>query len=274
MDGRTGMGVGGTGPGGSTDEIAQLMPVPAGESRHGSTLHRQIEDIVARLSIPGSPVQRRGPRGGFKTISAPFSDGGDEIDLDRTLEQLLEPGPLDASRVIVRQRRRKRRALALLVDTSGSMRGERAKTTVVAACALAREFAYEELAMIAFWSDAAMLIEFGAPVDPRRLLHALLALPGEGLTNLSFPLEVAARALAARSAHEGRAMLLSDCIHNAGPDPRIWAARLPRLDVLLEVSREHDPALGRDLAHEGRGRVMRINSYRDVAVAINRAFAP
>ena len=43
-------------------------------------------------------------------------------------------------------------------------------------------------------------------------------------------------------------MLLSDCVHNAGPDPRPFAARLPRLDVLLDVSGEQDLELARDLA--------------------------
>ena len=37
-------------------------------------------------------------------------------------------------------------------------------------------------------------------------------------------------------------MLLSDCVHNAGPDPRPFAARLPRLDVLLDT--DVAPALG------------------------------
>ena len=38
-------------------------------------------------------------------------------------------------------------------------------------------------------------------------------------------------------------LLLSDCVHNAGPDPRPIAARLPRLDVLLDTSGEDDVEL-------------------------------
>jgi hypothetical protein len=68
-------------------------------------------------------------------------------------------------------------------------------------------------------------------------------------------------------------VLLSDCVHNAGPDPRPFAARLPRLDVLLDVSGEQDLELARDLAHAGHGRVARIRTYRDVAPALSRAFA-
>jgi len=247
---------------------------PSPLDREAEVLYRRAEEIAARLSIPHSRVHRRGRRGGTAMVSAPFDDGGDEIDLDRTFEQLIDPRPLDTSRVIVRRRRRQRRALALLLDVSGSMRGERVKAGIAAVCALGAEFAGEQLMVVAFWSDASVLLEFGSPIDVPRLLRNLLALPGEGLTNLSFPMELAARALGGWPGYEQRALLLSDCVHNAGEDPRAWAARLPRLDVLLDVSGETDRELGRDLAREGRGRPARIGSYRDVPLAINAVFAP
>ena len=58
-----------------------------------------------------------------------------------------------------------------------------------------------------------------------------------------------------------------------GPDPRPLAARLPRLDVLLDVSGEQDAELARDLARLGRGRLRRIRSYTDVAPALSEVFA-
>jgi hypothetical protein len=67
-------------------------------------------------------------------------------------------------------------------------------------------------------------------------------------------------------------LLLSDCVHNAGPDPRPYAARLPRLDVLLDTSGESDPELARDLARLGRGRLAKANAYRDVAPAVSSLF--
>ena len=70
-----------------------------------------------------------------------------------------------------------------------------------------------------------------------------------------------------------RAILLSDCVHNAGPDPRPFAARLPRLDVLLDVSGENDLELGRELAARGRGLCRVIRSHRDVARALSAMFA-
>jgi NAD(P)-dependent dehydrogenase (short-subunit alcohol dehydrogenase family) len=75
------------------------------------------------------------------------------------------------------------------------------------------------------------------------------------------------------AARDARVLLLSDCVHNAGPDPRPLAARLPRLDVLLDVSGEQDAELARDLARLGRGRLRRIRSYTDVAPALSEVFA-
>ena len=56
------------------------------------------------------------------------------------------------------------------------------------------------------------------------------------------------------------------------PDPRPLAARLPRLDVLLDASGEHDVELGRDLARIGRGTLHVVRDYRGVAPAVSSIF--
>ena len=73
-----------------------------------------------------------------------------------------------------------------------------------------------------------------------------------------------------RRARDGRN---ADCVHNAGPDPRPFAARLPRLDVLLDASGEKDIELGRELAAKGRGVCRVIHGHRDVAPAVSGIFA-
>jgi hypothetical protein len=80
--------------------------------------------------------------------------------------------------------------------------------------------------------------------------------------------------LAGTPAVDVRVVLMSDCLHNAGPDPRNPAARLPRLDVLLDVSGEKDVDLGRQLVRLGRGRLRFIRHHRDVAPALTEGFAP
>ncbi len=258
---------------GMTDEAATLLATPPADAEPDPEVLRRARQIAARLAVPRPRRDVTARRGVGELASVRYRGGSDDIDLDRTLEQLVEhPVPEDDD-IIVRERVQARRSVALLVDVSGSMRGERVRTAAATLGALAAELSADDVAAIAFWSDAAVLAHLGERVAPQRLLDTLLRIPAKGLTNVAFPLQVAARELARAPARDARVVLLSDCVHNAGPDPRPFAARLPRLDVLLDTSGEHDTDLGRDLARLGRGRLFRVGGYREVAPALGEMFA-
>jgi Mg-chelatase subunit ChlD len=223
------------------------------------------------LHRPRRALSRR--RGVGPLASLPYSGGSDDVDLDRTIDSLTERPVPDDSDIIVRERVSARRHVVLAVDVSGSMRGERVRTAAATVGALSGELTRDALAVVAFWSDAAVLLEMGAPVRPVALLDELLRIPARGLTNVAFPLEVAARKLAGAPRAESRVVVLTDAVHNAGPDPRPAAARLPRLDVLLDVSGEHDAVLGGELAAAGHGAIAAIRTHRDVAPALMRLFS-
>lgn len=260
---------------GLSEEAAELAADPPSTERspHEAQVRERARQIAQRLSLPrprsAGPVRR----GTGALASLPYRGGSDDIDLDRTIEVLVERPAPEPEDIVVRDRVRTTRSVVLVVDVSGSMRGERVRTAAATVAALAGALHRDELAVIAFWSDAALLVPLGAPVRPLQLLDRLLALPARGLTNVAFPLQLAGRQLARIPARDARVVLLSDCVHNAGPDPRPVAGRLPRLDVLLDESGEKDLDLGRELAAAGRGRLARIRTYRDVAPALERAFA-
>jgi Mg-chelatase subunit ChlD len=263
---------GGGGPA-VTDEQAALTAVLHGPERvvDQETL-RRVREIAARLAVSRPRGDRTARRGRGEVASVPYRGGSDDIDLDRTLERLAEhPVPADED-IVVRERVTTTRSVVLLVDLSGSMRGERVRTTAAAVGALAAELARDNLAVIAFWSDAAVLCRLGQHVPPSRLVESMLGIPARGLTNVAFPLQVARRELARIPARDARVLLLSDCVHNAGPDPRPFAARLPRLDILLDTTGEQDLELARDLARLGRGRLRPVRGYRDVAPALSEFF--
>jgi hypothetical protein len=73
--------------------------------------------------------------------------------------------------------------------------------------------------VIAFGADAAVLSHLGQRTSSQALVESMLRIPARGLTNVAFPLQVAARELARIPARDARVLLLSDCVHNAGPDP-------------------------------------------------------
>ena len=257
-----------------TDEQAELVAAAASApSAVDAETLRRAREIAGRLAVPRPRRDRTARRGRGEVASVPYRGGSDDIDLDRTLEQLTEhPVPEDED-IVVRERVTTTRSVVLLVDLSGSMRGERVRTAAATVGALAAELTRDNLAVIAFWSDAAVLAHLGQRVPPERLVEAMLAIPARGLTNVAFPLQVARRELARVPARDARVLLLSDCVHNAGPDPRTFAARLPRLDILLDTTGEQDPELAHDLAKLGRGRLRQVHTYRDVAPALSDIFA-
>jgi len=262
---------GGSGPAVTEEQGTLVSATEAAVVPDPETL-RRAREIAGRLAVTRPRTDRTARRGAGDIASVPYRGGSDDIDLDRTLEQLTEhPVPEDED-IIVRERVTTTRSVVLLVDLSGSMRGERARTAAAAVGALAAELSRDNLAVIAFWSDAAVLSRLWQHVPPERLVESMLRIPARGLTNLAFPLQVARRELARVPARDARVLLLSDCVHNAGPDPRPFAARLPRLDILLDTTGEQDPDLARDLARLGRGRLRKVRSYRDVAPALSEFF--
>lgn len=270
-----GPGRGGSSAGGETAEQADLLAAPTeGPTQSDPEARRIARQIARSLAIRrparAVPGQRRGPG---LLQSLPYRGGSDDVDLDRTIEVLAERPLPDDTDIIVRERTRTRRCVVLAVDVSGSMRGERVRNAAAAVGALAAVLRDEQLAVLAFWSDAAMVLRLGNRVAPLALLDDLLAIPARGLTNMAFPLEVAQRELAVARGRDQRVLLLTDAVHNAGPDPRTAAAALPRLDVLLDVTGEHDLALGQELAAAGRGRLHRITGHRDVAPALLHVFS-
>jgi Mg-chelatase subunit ChlD len=273
LPGRHGPGrPGSSGPALTAETGALLATAPADGQPDPETL-RRARQIAARLAVPRPRRDVSGRRGSGQLASVRYRGGSDDIDLDLTIDQLVEhPVPEDDD-IIVRERVRTRRSVVLLADVSGSMRGERVRTAAATVGALAAELARDDLAVVAFWSDAAVLCHLGQRVPAQELLDVMLRIPARGLTNIAFPLQVAARELAVVPALDARVLLLSDCVHNAGPDPRPFASRLPRLDVLLDSSGELDPDLGRDLALLGRGRLRSIRTYHDVAPALSAIFA-
>jgi MoxR-like ATPase len=256
------------------DESGSLDDEEGETGAPGLTVRRNATAIAARLALDNPARRRRPRRGGDETFALPYSGGGGEIDFDRTLDAVAEGRPLRSEEVVMRERRRIRRQIVLAVDVSGSMRGERLLTVAATVGALSAGLRRDELAVVAFWSDAAALLRLGERAPLERLVDEILALDAAGLTNIGFPLEFAAAELAAAGGNnEQRVLLLSDCVHNAGPDPRGAAARLPRLDILFDVTGERDSELAAEMAALGRGTVRPVRSHHDVAPALTAIFA-
>jgi uncharacterized protein with von Willebrand factor type A (vWA) domain len=145
-----------TGSGGPavTAERSALSAIGDGEGPDPEAV-RRARQIAARLAVPRPRRDVTARRGLGELASLRYRGGSDDIDLDRTVAQLVEHPLPDEDDIIVRERIRTRRSVLLLVDVSGSMRGERVRTAAATVGALAAELSRDDLAVVAFWSDAA-----------------------------------------------------------------------------------------------------------------------
>jgi len=100
---------------------------------------RMAQRIARRLSLRRRPRDPRAERGNGALASVPYRYRSDDIDLDRTIEVLTErPIPEDTD-IVVRERMRSRRAAVLIVDVSGSMRGEKTRMAAATVAALSAD---------------------------------------------------------------------------------------------------------------------------------------
>ena len=196
---KTATGSGGTA---TTDEQAELTaPLTDAATTADAETLRRAREIAGRLALrpPRRDTAARRGAGGV-LASVPFRGGADDIDLDATVDRIAGRAVVEEDDIIVRERISSVRSVVLLVDVSGSMRGERVRTAAATVGALAAELSRDNLAVIAFGADAAVLCHLGQRLSSQALVESMLRIPARGLTNVAFPLDVSARELAAQPA--------------------------------------------------------------------------
>ena len=174
------------------------------------------------------------PARGTRRLGPGRAEG--DLDLERTLDRWSGPWPPAAQELVTRSWHAHRRALCLLIDSSGSMSGAAVAMAAVAAASVV--FAADGRlapAIIAFSGGVTVLQAQGTRRDPGELVGDLVALRGHGVTDLAAALRAAAAQLAGAAADERVAVLLSDCLPTTGGDPALALAGISRLHVLCPL---------------------------------------
>ena len=229
-------------------------------------LARELVVRAARRNVAG-----RSGRG--RLASVPYRGQGAELDLDRSLERVLStPHPADED-LYVLDRRHHRRAYALVLDASGSMKGPAIFRAALALATFAARVAPDPFAVVAFWREAAVLkgLNEDAPLDT--LLDRVLSLPGRGLTNVGLGLRAGLEELGGSDTQERIGLLFSDGLQTVGEPAEPIAAAFPLLHVVATGGSEESLARCRRLADLGGGRCARIETAAGIPAAINRCLA-
>ena len=212
------------------------------------------------------------PARGTRRLGAGRAEG--DLDLVLTLDRWSGPWPPAANELVTRSWRAHRRAVCLLIDSSGSMSGAAVAMAAVAAASvvLAADGRLAP-AIIAFSGGVTMLQAQGTRRDPGELVGDLVALRGHGVTDLAGALRAAAAQLAGAAADERVAVLLSDCLPTTGGDPALALAGISRLHVLCPLPTEESELAAAALARRGGGVSQPVRRLADVPPALTRVLS-
>lgn len=156
-------------------------------------------------------------------------------------------------------------ARCLVVDRSGSMAGDRLASMALAAAVVALRQGDDDYSVIAFGRDAVVVKAQGEHRPVEDVVIDLLALRGQGPTDLALGLRAAAAQLDRSTARSRATLLLSDCRVTAGDDPVGAARRLAPVHVLAPRG-EADEA--RRLASTGGGTCVEVGGASEVPGAL------
>jgi magnesium chelatase subunit D len=221
--------------------------------------------IFIRLGRAGGARAR-----GTRRLAAGRGGEGD-LDLEATLDQWPGRGPPAREDLVTRSWTARRRAVCLVVDSSGSMSGLAVAMAAVAAAAVVLAAAdWLAPGVIAFSGDVRVLQAQGARRRPEDLVGDLVGLRGHGVTDLAGALRAAAGQLARADGGERVAVLLSDCLRTAGADPAGALQGIDRLHVLCPVPAPESELAAAALARAGGGISQPVGRLADVAPALHR----
>ncbi len=177
------------------------------------------------------------------------------------------PAPRD---VIVTRREPKDVDVVAILDMSLSMTGE--KIALVALATAILRMKLEHVCVVAFDTQATVLVRRGERVTIRELVRRVLEVPAQGYTNIEAGLIAGVGQLGASKRRDRVGILFTDGCANVGADPIAVAARFPRLHV---VHLGHHNVQGsracQAMASAGRGRVFRALTYQDLPRVVRDA---
>jgi len=250
----------------ATELLAELAA--ATDERLREAARRLAARVFVRLGRSGRArsrgTRRIGPRRG----------GEGDLDLDRTLEAWAGQWPIPSDELTMRGWLAHRRAVCLLVDSSGSMSGLALALASVAAAGLV--LAADRglrASVLVFGEQVRALTPDVGRADPEAVVTELIGLSGHGRTDLAAALREAARRLAGADADERLVLLLSDCLHTAGADPAGALGGIDRLHVICPKPSEDATKAAGALARLGGGTYQGVRRLAEVGPALSRVLA-
>lgn len=218
-------------------------------------------------------IARRGPsrpRGVGKLSTQRYRPDGGDLDVDASLDAILDAravdAAVDADDLRIRAWSTPGTAICLLVDRSGSMGGAPLATNAVAASAVVWR-SPGDCSVLSFGKDVVVVTSQDTVASNETVVDSVLALRGFGTTDIAGALMAARDQLGRSNAGRKVAVLLSDCRATVDGDAVAAAAGL---DELVIVAPEGESEDAEALAAATGSRFTTVSGPSDVVGALSR----
>jgi Mg-chelatase subunit ChlD len=230
---------------------------------------RLARQNIIRMSLK---ITSRGIRGNYKKTVPFYQIGMPEFDLDETIQHnplKVHNKTLTYKDIYGIKRKRKKRNIVLVLDTSGSMYGKLLLNAALTTSVLAYNMEKEEYAIVLFNSTAMILKKINEKKPVISIIDEILDSEAVGFTNISIGLEKGLVELnkVKQTARDKFGILITDGNYNRGENPLDLAKKYPKLHV-IGIPAENDADRGidmcKELAHAGKGKFFAVNDFKEI----------
>jgi gas vesicle protein GvpN len=187
-----------------------------------------------------------------------------EIDVESTLDQVVEKKHISPSDIIVERREPKRLSIAMILDASLSMSGDKLAMATAAIAVLAFRLKTVDYLLITFNDRPTVLKRVNQTRSLDDLISDLLDAHAGGYTNIEGALRKGKDELSLSITKNQVGILITDGNYTVGADPTAAAAAYKRLFVIMTESHDCQPATCEDIAKSGGGRMYSVSSFDEI----------
>ncbi len=241
--------------------------------KYKAIFRRLARQSILKLSLK---ITSRGIRGQFKKTVPYYQIGMPEFSIDETIQHnplKIYERNLNYKDIYGIQRKRQKRKVVLILDTSGSMYGRLLLNAALTASVLAYNMEKEDFAIVLFNSTAMVMKKIDQKRPIISIIDDILDSEAVGFTNIQIGLEKGLKELnkvREKTKHKF-GILISDGNYNRGEDPVNLAKTFSRLHV-IGMPAENDADQGietcREIAKAGRGKFYAVNDYKEIPRAL------
>lgn len=220
---------------------------------------RRVLQLLGPVSLP-THIER----GAFEQ-----GDEG-EIDVDETLERMVGHERIEPGDIVVENRAPRELAVALILDASLSMTGDKLAMASAAIAVLAYRLKTVDYLLITFNDRPSTVKRIGESKNLDDLVSDLLSSSASGYTDIDAALRRGSEELHRARTRNRIGILITDGNYTVGEDPRDAASAYRRLFVVMTESHDCRPGECEAMAANGGGQMFTVSSFDEIPRVLYR----